>query len=251
MRLVIKLVCLSGLVGMLGACGGGSSRGSDSGVAASSAASSLPVSSPPVCPNDFGGLCRGTLQAGTYKTERFRPQISYTVPPGGWANEEDNYGSFVLAPPGVPSSQVENATNVIIVWPGVEAAKMDCSSQPDTSVATTAKAIAQWLSHHPGLASTKPQAVTIGGHRGYVLSVRLAPRGGVRCGAPFRNVPLFNNSNEDNVQIGIGGASDHALLYLLNMQDSALGIFADSTTPHRPSLAAEAKVIRSFHFTTG
>jgi hypothetical protein len=166
-------------------------------------------------------------------------------------NEEDNDVSFVLAPPGVPSAQVENATNVIIVWPGVEAAAMNCSGQPDTSVAYTPKAIAQWLFHHPGLASTKPRTITVGGHPGYVVSVHLAPHGGVRCGAPFRNVPLFNNTGDPNAQIGIGGTTDHALLYLINMQGVALGIFADSTTPHRPSLAADAKVIRSFRFPPG
>src|SRR5262249_8975770 len=102
----------------------------------------------PVCPNPGAGAC---LKAGTYKTRLFQPQVIYTVPGGGWANHEDSQVNFTLVPPGVPLSQVENATNTIIVWPGVEAAAMNCSGGPDTKIAYTPKAIAQWLSHHPGL----------------------------------------------------------------------------------------------------
>jgi hypothetical protein len=40
----------------------------------------------------------------------------------------------------------------------------------------------------------------------------------------------------------------HALVYLLNFQGFPLAIIADSSGQHPPSLAADTKVIRHFHF---
>src|SRR6266550_6198677 len=58
--------------------------------------SSNPSSS---CPNGNGGKCLGPVEAGTYSTVEFRPQITYRVP-SGWANYEDLPGNFLLVPPG-------------------------------------------------------------------------------------------------------------------------------------------------------
>jgi hypothetical protein len=238
---VVLLLCAGG-------CGGGSSQGA-SATRQAGGASSTPTTTTPVCPNPDGGDCVGLLKAGTYKTVRFQPSLMYTVPGGGWANMEDNPVSFTLAPPGVPVRQAQAATNIIIVWPGVEAAAMNCSGGPDTNI-TTPKAIAHWLTHHVAVTATPPRPVGVGGLNGYVVSVRLAARGGVRCGAPFRNVPLLNNVADPQAQYAIGGPSDHALIYLLNMQGDTLGIIADSTNPQRPSLAADANVIQHLSFPT-
>ena len=37
---------------------------------------------PTQCPNPHGGICLGTLVAGTYKTSSFDPRLTYTVPDG-------------------------------------------------------------------------------------------------------------------------------------------------------------------------
>jgi hypothetical protein len=249
-KLLGVFVLLLLLVGVAG-CGGGSSDAASSTQPGESTSSSPTPSTSPVCPNPEGDACLGVLKAGTYKTARFEPPITYTVPGGGWANQEDSPVSFFLVPPGVPFSQVHNATNVIIVWPGVEVAAMDCSGSPGSGVDDTPKAIAAWLNHHAGLTVAAPRPITMSGLKGYVVSLHLAKRGGVRCGAPLRSVPLLNNLGNPQAQFGIAGTTDHALIYLLDVQGTTLGIIADSSSPHRASLAADANVIRHFRFTIG
>jgi len=200
------------------------------------------------CPNPDGGSCRGVLRAGTYRTVSFEPRLSYTVP-AGWANYEDNLGNFNLASPGVSLSDAENAVNIILVWTAVQAAAMNCNGTSDPNATESAKGLAQWLAHHRGLIATQPRPVAIGGLQGYVLSVHPAPRGGIRCGGGS-NVPLFNGFGNTGGQFWLGGpsSSDHALVYLLTFRDLPLAIIADSGGRHRPSLAADAKVIGHFHF---
>jgi hypothetical protein len=125
---------------------------------------------------------------------------------------------------------------------------MNCAGNPDTSVSHTPKAIANWLSHHGALATTPAQPVTVGGLEGYVLSVHMTPSGGIRCGGPQPNVPLLDNVADPGGQFWIGSHSDHALIYLLNLDGWALGIMADSTRPQRPSLTTDASIIQHLQF---
>jgi hypothetical protein len=200
------------------------------------------------CPPRNGGSCLGTLRAGTYRTVNFEPRLTYTVPTG-WATYEDTTGNFNLAPPGVSLSDAQNAVNVILVWETVQAAAMNCNGTSDPNAPETAKGLAHWLAHHRGLIATQPRPVAIGGLNGYVLSLHLAPRGGIRCGgSPTRNVPLVNGFGNTGGQFWLRGPLDHALVYLLNFQGFPLAIIADSNGQHRPSLAADARVIRHFHF---
>jgi hypothetical protein len=186
--------------------------------------------------------------AGTYRTVKFKPALTYSVPTG-WANDEDNVGNFTLAPPGVSLSDAEHATSTILVWTRAEAAGMNCTARPDPKPPLTAKGIAQWLAHHAGVTSTQPRPVAIGGLVGYVLSVHLAPRGGIRCaGIPNRNAPLLDGWGQSGGQFWISGPPDRALVYLLNFHGLPLAIIADSNGQHPPSLTAEAKVIGDFHF---
>jgi hypothetical protein len=202
----------------------------------------------PECPNSYGGTCRGTLAAGTYRTSTFSPAVTYTVPGGGWVNEEDDPVSFTLAPPGVPRAQVQNATNVIMVWPGVQAAAMSCAVTADGRAPAAAKPLALWIAHHPGVTATRPRPVTVGGLHGYIVSIAIAAHGGIRCGRPFRFVPLLNNLVDTEAQYAVGGpvVSDHALIYLLKTQGATLGIIADSAGRRGASLAADARVIERF-----
>jgi hypothetical protein len=198
------------------------------------------------CPNPDGGSCRGVLRAGTYRTVSFAPTLTYTVPTG-WANYEDNLGNVNLAPPRVSLSDAQNGVNIILVWTAAQAAAMNCNGASDPNAPASAKGIAQWLAHHRGLISTQPRPVAIGGLKGYVLTVHPAPRGGIRCGGSS-NVMLLNGYGNTGGQFWLGGPSDHALVYLLTFRDLPLAIIADSGGQHRPSLAADAKVIGHFHF---
>ena len=48
------------------------------------------------CPNPHGGVCLGSLEAGTHSTTSFEPNLSYTVPEG-WTNGEDLPGNVLLS----------------------------------------------------------------------------------------------------------------------------------------------------------
>jgi hypothetical protein len=241
---VVAAVCGVGLV--LAACSTAPTRAPGTSPTSRPVASS---SSPPGCPNGDGGTCLGVLKAGTYSTRTFEPQLTYTVP-NGWANYEDDQGNAAFAPPGVSLSKAQQAVDDILVMTIVAPATMSCETEADTDVPDTAKGVSSWLSRHPWLSTSDPKPVAIGGLRGYVLSVRPTATGGIRCGGPVRSVPLVVGAGGTSQgDFWLGGRTDHALVYLLNFEGFPLAIIADSNGKHGPSLAADAKVIRSFHFT--
>jgi hypothetical protein len=234
---------------VLAACAGGAPDDGSTTVSPRET-SPAPASSPepPGCPNPDGGTCLGVLQAGTYSTRTFQPKLTYTVP-DGWANYEDDAGNAAFAPPGVNLSKVEQAVDDIFIMTIVAPATMNCEATADTNVPDTAKGVSSWLSHHPWLSTSQPKAVTIGGLRGYVLSVRPTSTGGIRCGGPVRSVPLVVGvGGTSQGDFWLAGPSDHALVYLLNFEGLPLGIVADSSGQYGPSLAADAKVVRQFRF---
>jgi hypothetical protein len=195
-----------------------------------------------------GGPCRGVLKAGTYNSRVFQPKLTYRVPGGGWANFDDENVNFSLAPPGVSLAKAKQITDVILLQTTVQAPKMTCTPSANPRVPQTVRGIVRWLTHQKRLTTTRPQRVGIGGLKGYSLTVRMARGGGLRCGGPFRSVPLLFPSNDPGGEFSLGGRSDHARLYLLNFETLPLAIIADSVGPHGPSLAADSKVISHFHF---
>jgi hypothetical protein len=241
---VRSVVCAAALV--LTACGSASAP-SASGTSPARASAVASTSPRPACPNGDGGTCLGVLKAGTYSTFRFRPRLTYTVP-GGWANFEDNVGNFSLAPPGVSLAKASHAIDDIFVMTIVQAAAMGCEGAAETDVPDTARGIAMWLTNHPDLVTTGPRPVRIGGLKGYSLSVRMTSTGGIRCGGPLRSVPIFMGYGDSQGDFWLGGPSDRAEVYLLNFEGFPLGIVADSSGEHGPSLTADAKVIAGFRF---
>jgi hypothetical protein len=195
-----------------------------------------------------GGPCRGVLKAGTYKTRVFQPKLTYTVPRGGWANFEDENVNFSLAPPGVSLAKAKQISDVILLQTTVQAPAMTCTPSANERVPQTVRGIVRWLTHQKRLTTTRPQRVRIGGLKGYSLTVRMARGAGLRCGGPFRSLPLIFPTNDPGGEFFLGGRSDHAKLYLLNFETLPLAIIADSTGKDGPSLAADSKVISHFHF---
>jgi hypothetical protein len=189
------------------------------------------------------------LKAGTYTTQQFGPQLTYTVPEGGWINYEDNPGSFTLVPPGVSLGQAENGVNVMLVWQRVYAAAMNCSGKPNLKVDSSPKGLAAYFVHQPAFATSQPRPVTLGGLHGYVLSVRIAPHGGVRCGGGgHRQAPLLSFEPDPQAWIGMGSKSEHMQVYLLGYLGHTLAVIADIDGPHPPSQATDTNIIQHFHF---
>ncbi len=153
----------------LAGCSGPASSSASPFPTAASTSSTSPSSTtpPPRCPNIDGGVCLGPLAAGTYRTGRFHPQITYTVPPG-WGNYEDLPGNFLLVPPGGTLEGVNPGTSDYIgVYSGVSAEVQECTGEmPAPGVGTAPSQIAAYWARLPSIKVTANRPVTIGGLSG-------------------------------------------------------------------------------------
>ena len=129
----------------------------------------------PVWPPERGGTCLGVLSAGTHSTTGFTPPFTYTVPAGGWSNFEDRDGFFLLVPHGFTLAGVDaGGSDYIGIYTSVAAANTSCADSEQPGVAHTAAALAAEFANRPGLTTTTPTPVSVGGLQGLVLDIRLA-----------------------------------------------------------------------------
>jgi hypothetical protein len=132
------------------------------------------------CPNPDGGPCLGTLTAGTYATELFEPGLTYTMPEG-WQNTSDLEGEVGFLPPGYSLEGADaGGSEYIVVFTSVRAENRKCSTlaeaeSDEPGVARTPEAMAAEFQARPGLVTTDPEPVTIGGLSGLVMDIGMAP----------------------------------------------------------------------------
>ena len=167
------------------------------------------------CPYPHGGNCLGAITAGAYTTTTFRPTISYTVP-NGWVNGEDLPGNFLL--------QLADDPRYLGIYRNV-AAPLECEEHPDPNVNQSVEAIADWLTSHPGLVTTEPQAVAVGGVDGVFIDISLDPSWTVTCpysqGAPI--VPFIIGGGPSSLHhVIVPGFQER--LYLLEVDGGNLAI---------------------------
>jgi hypothetical protein len=201
---------------------------------------------PPVeqhCPNPQGGTCLGRIPAGTYTTTTFQPSITYTLP-DGWNNGEDLPGNFLL--------QLDGDPRYLGIYRNVTAPFGDCEERADPDVQPTVDSFSDWLTSHPGLDTTEPEPVTIGGLDGIYLDIGLDPNWTTTCffseGKPV--VPFV---------IGAGPSSlDHVIHpgfherpYLLEYDDSNIAIEVGPGGASLPNCLEQViTIIDSLRFTS-
>ncbi|MEP6475923.1 MAG: hypothetical protein ABJC60_01500 [Actinomycetota bacterium] len=118
----------------------------------------------------------GPIDAGTYQTKTFHPQLTYTVP-AGWGNFEDLPGNFLLVLPGAPLSGVNPGTSdylgvyTSVVAPG------HCNSQASTTVPPTFDGLAGFLTSNPGISASNVHNVTVGRLKGVVMDLAFKGKG--------------------------------------------------------------------------
>ncbi len=162
---------------------------------------------------------------------------------------EDLPGNFLLLPPGRDLSGVDaGAADYLGVYSGATVAAADCESAAMPGVGLRPKAIATALQQRPGLDTSTPHNVSVGGLHGLVMDIRLAPGTTAGCAVEggLTIVPLF---------IGAGPATvEHAQvpglrtrLYVLANGKSNLILEASDVTADADTFAFEP-VIRSFDF---
>ncbi|OUM39948.1 LamG domain-containing protein [Arthrobacter sedimenti] len=152
---------------------------------------------PPWCPNPHGGVCLGTLAAGTYATTSFEPIFSYTVPEG-WTNREDLPGNMLLQRVDDPEERFWGGS-YIGVYQNVRAPAL-CVEKAQDGVGTSAAEIASWYHTVPGLEIVREAPASVGGLSGIALDFRVSDEWRSTC-------PLEGTMHVAPVIIG-GGVSE-------------------------------------------
>jgi hypothetical protein len=99
--------------------------------------------------------------------------ITYTIPER-WINGKDLPGNFLL--------QLEADPRYLGIFRDV-ATPFECEEHPDPSVGQSVAAYSEWLTAHPGLVTTEPQPVSIGGLNGVFMDITVDPSWAETC--PF------------------------------------------------------------------
>jgi serine/threonine protein kinase len=220
--------------------------------------SSLAVAAVPVqglsplssyCTNVFGGTCLGELTAGTHSTRTFEPALTYTVPVG-WTNFGDHPTNVGFVPPGGDWNAVDpGKSDYLGIFRSIAAARPGCA-EGQSAIQTPARFV-RFLEQSPGLSTTRPLPVTIGGLSGYVVDLRM--RAGFKMTCPY-------SQHMPTVQVitsrapGLTGLAHNVAprpfamrLYLLRYRGGTLGIEIDEVSGSS-KLDAYSAVVKSFRF---
>jgi serine/threonine-protein kinase len=215
------------------------------------------VSVPPLtalsswCAEPFGGTCLGELTPGTHHSTSLQPKLTYTVP-AGWTNETDHVGNVNLIPPRndwQESSTNNGMSDYLGVFPSIAVAKSWCGD--GHGAIHTPAAFAAWLRRQPGMAVTRPEAVTLGGLRGYVVTIRVAPGWTKPCpwshGQPAADTTVLAGlpPSPNDLLHGVFGPGIMRL-WLLGYHGGTLGVELD-TIAFR-TLDTYSRVVQTFRF---
>jgi hypothetical protein len=207
------------------------------------------------------------MSSGTYETSSFDPvgdpaapiRLGYTVPKG-WKVKEDRPDSFLLhllrdAPQGQPAT---DSFLSLMAQPRMAADFTDgaaCGPVEDApGVGRGLDDLVAAIRARPGVVSTPPVALTIGGYEGQLLDLRIAPDWTGGCLAPeglIVAIPILQGAEP-----GVFGVEpDHPIrLILLDLgDDRTLAIGISDIGPAQPSLfeahmAEVMPVVESFEF---
>lgn len=137
---------------------------------------------------DNQGWCLGDLAAGAHQSVVFTPlvpaadwqfrygQFSYSVP-AGWKNTADCAWCYVLQQQGAPEN-----TNVNLWSDAAAHVQADqCKEGSEPGVGRSADELVAWLATLPGLVTTAPIPVTIGGLSGKQIDLSVAPTWTATC----------------------------------------------------------------------
>jgi hypothetical protein len=187
----------------------------------------------------------------------FAPVITYTVP-DGWFNNQDIGGHFDLWPvntdvlsPTYSFDTLSGDTRAIGIFEGL-AIPDGCEQQPDPSVDRTVGAMTQWLTSHPGLVTSQPEPVTIGGLEGVLIDVSLDPAWTQTC--PWSQGQPVVQILVDGIPNGFAAGIDPGKPVRLYLLEHATGVIvidvsASNRGPSIDDLAAMATpILENIHF---
>lgn len=142
------------------------------------------------------------LEPGTYRSQSFQPQVTFTLP-DGWYLPADTPDYLGLQPVANDLIGVHLFRDPL---PGSQ--DLACTTTQEPGVGTAALAIVTWARSLPGLVTSTPRPVTIGGLTG--IEIDLAIADGWTASCPFANglptVPLFVGQTGESFRWVIAGS---------------------------------------------
>ena len=114
------------------------------------------------------------LEAGTYATEFFVPQVTYTVPSAGWEslNRQAAPGNFHLFPPGSGSIEgFDSGTTDAITILSAAVAPGRCTGEPSAEFEPTFDGVVEFLTTNPRLRIRDVRDASVGGLDGTVMDI--------------------------------------------------------------------------------
>ena len=163
----------------------------DTKTSAPNAVPSGPESTSPTL--SLEGTPVAALAAGTQSAPSFFPPLTFTAP-DGWLTEPAAVGLLALVPDTSENRErIQDgapAVTFLNVLPNIGAAAEDCAEAAASGVGPAASDIVGALATRPGLSTSGPVSVTIGGLSGQQIDVSIASDWTGTCsgGGPF--VPL-------------------------------------------------------------
>lgn len=186
------------------------------------------------------------LPAGEYRSNVFKPPISYTLP-AGWRVVGDSADYFALQPTSSDTIGIH-----VFRSPSAASQAADCPIAPAPLVGSTAKDLVAWIRGRPGLVVGEPVAVSIGGLSG--LQVDAAIVDGWTPSCPFANgtptVPLFVNAADPSFRWVVGGSERLRLNVLDVPGDGTVVVDIDDFDGSQMDslLAAATPIVASMRF---
>ena len=112
--------------------------------------------------------CIGPLAPGIHSSANLITPFTFEVP-DGWTKNLDVPGSFNLTSSAFPAGAIA----VIPDWAIVSQRR--CTLAPEPGLGRSVDDLVTWLTEHPGLITSKPVPVALGGLEGQMLDVRKDP----------------------------------------------------------------------------
>ncbi len=143
-------------------------------VAATSAPTAA-ATAPAITCAEAGAVCAGPLTAGANSSLNFQPTLTFTVP-DGWTNPLDTNRKYTLHYNFTRGHFLQLITQIAI-----PEQTTDCSRASKPGAGNTVADWVGFLTTHPGLVTTTPTAITIGGYAGMQLDLHVASTWTARC----------------------------------------------------------------------
>jgi hypothetical protein len=219
--------------------------------------------------------CLGDLgAAGTYPSQYFAPMlglgaqwspswgaVTYTVP-AGWANSFDWPNTFGLTPSADYANETaagppSGAYHEIDLYraPAATAQNAECSKALITSVPRTVDGLIGYIRGLKSIVSTVPAAITVDGHPGQWIDIKLAPTWTATCpgvpgSAPTAGILAYAGTDNDDYGIGLTGHEQERLVFVDLGSGNLMLVLVDSVDPARfDQLVTDAMpIIGSLHF---